>query len=355
MMSRPLELTLELQPRTRYDAIDVAGRVVSDFGDVLSDYRRVLYCSHHTTAGYLDQGLASRLGHDVARLDPFVGVFRRLFPADAGYTHDQMHLRAELTEEQRRAEPPNGDAHLAFIGSGLHSCVTYDHHPGAPVYLMDLDGVYQGQARTRRTSLIAYQEESTVAEQTFEIPVSHHHIDSINLADERIGLMPGIRALLRRHPVAHGRVDIALDPREKASAVTVNEFETLLMRHDLAEVLRNPLRFVARQSRRMLEDPAAVPAKSIGYAKYDVVHLVNQAIDTLGLRNSTVEQLVVRLMAWPAARLLRWKRSVSLPVSSRNGSGPDLVHGQYQSPILIQWKASPDRTRSLRVTLTQFN
>lgn len=355
MASHPLELTLELQPKTRYDAIDVAQRVVNHFGDVLSDYRRVLYCSHHTTAGFLDQGLASRFDHNIDRLDPFVGFFRRLFPADAGYTHDQMHLRSELTEEQRRQEPPNGDAHLAFIGSGLRSCVTYDHHPGHPVYLLDLDGVYQGRARTRRTSVIAYQDEDLVDRIEFEIPVSHHHIDSVNLADERIGLMPAVREMLRRHPVEHGRVDITLDPEEKASAVTVNEFETLLMRHDLAEVLHNPLRFMARQGRRMLSDPGAVPAKSIGYAKYDFVQLVNRAIDGLGLRDTPVERAVVRFMAWPAARLLRWKRSVSIPVVARNGNGPDLVHGQYQSPILIQWKASPDQARTVRLGLTRFN
>ena len=51
----------------------------------------------------------------------------------------------------------------------------------------------------------------------------------------------------------------------------MNEYETLLMQHDLMEVLRNPLKFAALKSRHMLDDPLAIPSKTINYAKYDLV------------------------------------------------------------------------------------
>ena len=58
------------------------------------------------------------------------------------------------------------------------------------------------------------------------------------------------------------------------------------MRHDLAEVLRNPLRFAIEKARHMWDDPSAVPFKAIDYAKYDLVRAVNQFVDAVGLRAS---------------------------------------------------------------------
>ena len=351
----PLELALNITPRARLDVVDVRARTTEVHGEALHGFRRHFYASEHSTAGFLSQSLASRLHARFGGIGPYLDVFRTVFPEGAGYRHDQLELRDELAPEQRANEPTNADSHLAFMGGGLRACVADDAGRQAPVYFVDFDGVYRDVPRKRTARVVGFNTEEEVARVTIDVPVSGHAIDAVNLREPRVGLFDQVSELIQTHGVSKGRVRLALATSEQFASLTVNEYETLLMKHDLAEVLHNPLRFVARQGRRMLEDPGAVPAKSIGYAKYDVVHLVNQAIDPLGLRNSTVEQLVVRLMAWPAARLLRWKRSVSLPVSSRNGSGPDLVHGQYQSPILIQWKASPDRTRSLRVTLTQFN
>jgi hypothetical protein len=202
--------------------------------------------------------------------------------------------------------------------------------------------------------VVAYNAERPVASISCEVPVSRHAIDSVNLYGERLGLRERIDELLRRHPVSSGRLDITLDSSENDAGVTVNEYETLLMRHDLAEVLDDPLRFVARQGRRMLSDPTAVPAKSLGYARYDLVQVINRILDRFGSGGSALERVVSRLMAYPAARRLRLKRSLSLPVSSGNGGNPAVVRGRYQAPILIQWHATPRRARTLRVTLNAF-
>jgi len=354
MASGVFQTTLELSPRSRYDAIDVRARIAEIQGDVLEGFRKVLYCSHHTTAGYLDQQLAHRLHDRREGVDPYMRKFQALFPLGAGYRHDEMDKRSELSDEERKREPPNGDAHLTFIGSGLQSCVTYDHQPGVPVFFMDLDGVYRGTARRRRTTIVGYDREETVTETTATVPVSRHAIDSVNLSDDRIGLRQQIDELLSAYPVENGRLDISLDPNEQAAGVTVNEYETLLMRHDLTDVLDNPLRFVASQGRRMLQNPRAVPAKSLGYARYDVVRVINRLIDATGLSDTAIEAFLTKLMAIPASRRLRFKRSLSVPVTPDEEGRGRIVSGPYQSPILIQWAPAPRQVRSLHLRLSRF-
>ncbi len=89
------------------------------------------------------------------------------------------------------------------------------------------------------------------------------------------------------------------------------------MRHDLSEVLRDPLRFMAEKAGHMLGNPRAIPAKTLDYAKYDLVRVFNQLLDALGLHESMVESVLSRAIAMPASRFLRMKRSVSLFVSDR--------------------------------------
>ena len=354
MAAEPRELELTLTPQSRYDAIDVAGRVAEVHGDVLTPFPRVAYCSYHTTAGYLDQSLCSRLQHSRDRLDPFLGAFRHLFPEGAAYRHDSLDERTELSEESRRVEPRNADSHLAFISAGLRNCVTYVNRPGEPVYFVELDGTNGSAVRERRTTVLGFTRAEVVESVACDVPVSGHLIDSVNLADPRVGVMPRIEELITRHGLAKGRVEIALHPGEHDAGVTVNEYETLLMRHDLAEVLSDPLRFLARTGRNALADPGAIAQKSWGYAKYDLVQVINELMDALRISSSAVERLIAKAMALPARRKLRLKRSVSLLVSDRAGGGGRLVKGTYQSPILIQWGAASSRRRTLDVTLTRF-
>jgi len=352
---RPRAVAMEFVPSTRFDIFDAAARLSAELGSAVSSYQRVLYSSFHTTAGFLEQRLSARLEHCRERVDPFFRVFQRIFPPDAGYQHDELDRRMELSAEQRRVEPRNADSHLTFIGAGLRNCVTYERRSGEPVFFMELDGVYQGRARRRRATALAYNEEEVVAGATLDIPVSDHAIDSVSLAGPSTGLSAVVEDLLRRSRVEAGRLDIRLDPEERDAALTVNEFETLLMRHDLTEVLADPLRFMARQGRRMLADPRAVPAKSLGYARYDAVRILHELLDSLGLSQGVVERVISRLMAVPARRMLLLKRALSLPVAADEGEASRLVTGTYQSPILIQWSSTPRRSRTLRVELVKFH
>jgi thiamine phosphate synthase YjbQ (UPF0047 family) len=359
MSTRPVEVSLEVNPCARLDVIDVRGELQADHVDALAPFPRALYCSFHTTAGYLEQGLAARLqqsgGNGEAGVEPFVKVFQTIFPEGAGYEHDKLHLRTELSDEQRRREPQNADSHLAFIGAGLRTCVTYINRPNEPVYLVDLDGVNGANRRQRLTSIVGFTSEEPVARERLVVPVSAHPIDSVNLKDPRLGLYEQLEALTARYDVAKGRIQIMLAPGERQAGLTVNEYETLLMRHDLAEVLREPLRFMAEKGRSILAHPRAIPNKTLEYAKYDMVRVFNQLFDAFRMNESMVEKLVARVLAYPASRFLRMKRSVSLLVSDREEAGRGRpVQGIYQSPILVQWEKAQGQQREIDIVLTRF-
>jgi thiamine phosphate synthase YjbQ (UPF0047 family) len=237
----PTALRLQLAPQRRFEAIDVNRRILAESGDLLRRHRRALYCSFHTTAGYLDQSLSARMHHRPDLLSQFFRAFHVLFPQGGEYHHDRMELRSELTDEQKIVEPKNADSHLTYIGSGMRNCVTYRARPDAPVYFIELDGLTDAMTRQRTTKIVAYDEARVVARASVGVPVSKHPVDSINLADPRLGLLESVNDLLAQTGLEYGRVDLVVDPTERNVGITVNEYETLLMQNDLADVLRDPL------------------------------------------------------------------------------------------------------------------
>jgi hypothetical protein len=173
-----------------------------------------------------------------------------------------MHLRSELTDEQKIVEPRNGDSHLTFIGAGMRNCVTYRTRPDSPVYFIELDGKSEALCRQRKTTVVAYDHDEIVARTSITIPVSKHPIDSINLADPKLGLLERVNEIVARAGVEKARVDLIVDPSERNVGLTVNEYETLLMQHDLIDVLRNPAALRAHQGGQHDERP-------VGHSRQD--------------------------------------------------------------------------------------
>jgi hypothetical protein len=203
--------------------------------------------------------------------------------------------------------------------------------------------------------VIGYRVEEPVAHARISVPVSGHAVDSVNLKNPQFGVYAQCAAMVAAHGVTKGRLRVSLAPGERHAGLTVNEYETLLMRHDLSEVLRDPLRFMAEKAGHMLGNPRAIPAKTLDYAKYDLVRVFNRLLDALGLRESMVETVLSQAIAMPAARFLRMKRSVSLLVSDRDVPGTGaIIEGVYQSPILVQWHRGARQVRTLDITLTRF-
>lgn len=355
MQPSPTQIHLEIRPEARFDLIDVANLVARTCGDVLARYQKALYCSFHTTAGYLEESICERFRHNPEQVSPFIRTFRELFPPEADYRHDQLQLRTELSEEQRRVEPKNADAHLIFISSGMKNCVTYTNRPQQPVYFIDLDGMNGTASRSRQTTVLAYNEEKTVHKVRIPVSVSKHPIDSINLKDSRQDFFEQLNELVRKLDLNHGKIDIELPEDEQHAGLTVNEYETLLMKHDLAEVLHNPIKYMAIKGRHALAEPQLIPGKTLDYAKYDLVHLFNKIMDKTGVSETAIERLLSIFLRLPASHFLSMKRHITLFVSegqpSLNGK---IVFGRYQSPILVQWKRAKGETRYLDITFSKF-
>jgi hypothetical protein len=99
-----------------------------------------------------------------------------------------------------------------------------------------------------------------------------------------------------------------LEPAERNVGLTVNEYETLLMRHDLVDVLRNPLHFAKVKGLSLIDHPRQIPGKTLSYAKYDGVRVLNSLMEALRLDQSSLERLFGKIMAFPARRFIRSRR-----------------------------------------------
>ena len=187
-MSRgPTEFTLELTPRARVDVIDVRNVIASRFGDALDAYPRALCCSFHTTAGYLDRGVAARLKHNASDVMPYIDVFRTMFPEGAGYEHDKMDRRMELTAEQRPREPRNADSHLAFMAGALRTCVSY------PEPRRRADRVRGSRWRARRSGAAAPDHRARILRGGARRAVANRrpHLEPLGRFGEPEGSQPG--------------------------------------------------------------------------------------------------------------------------------------------------------------------
>ncbi len=350
------ELKVELTPVTRLDVINVQQCIRERHGDILDEYARVLYCSHHTTGGYIDQALAQRLNHSLDSIHAFLQTFQKLFPPGKSYQHDNMSLRTELTEEERENEPPNADSHLSFISSGLQTCVSYHNERGQPVYFVDLDGVnHKNQKRRRLSTIVGFNKDRFVDRFELEAPTSDRDIDSINLNSEQVGLFEKSQELIRQHGLEKGWIEFELDPNQPGAGLTVNEYETLLIQHDLASVLKNPLQYAAAGGQYLFRNPLAIPGKAWQYVKYDFVRMVNKTLNVPGLSKLFTDRTVRRLFTAPASHFLGMKRSIRFLVvcdGLSDGCG-SILQGRYQSPILVQWKKAVRGSRTVTATLRE--
>ncbi len=208
------------------------------------------------------------------------------------------------------------------------------------MYFIELDGMSDAMRRERATTVLAYNEERVIERMRVSIPVSKHPVDSVNLADPRLGLISQVNDLLARTGLSRGRVDLVIDPVERNVGLTVNEYETLLMQNDLMDVLRDPLRFAKLKARHALQDPLAVPGKTLNYAKFDAVRVLNSLMEALHLDQSSFERLVAKVMAVPARRFLR-ARAASVfsrrPIMNR---GPAWFAGRIKVP---SWSSGSPR------------
>ena len=161
----PLELALEIRPRARLGLPEGGRRRPRD---ALVGYGRYLYSPHD--GGLSPASLADRLTARRQGLEPYWTCSGRCLEG-AGYKHDSLELRHDLG---RRSA---GSAHEWRLASRLHgrgAAFVRRLQRTAPesVYLIDFDGVTNGEPRRRVTSLVGYNNEVVVARTSLDVPVS---------------------------------------------------------------------------------------------------------------------------------------------------------------------------------------
>jgi hypothetical protein len=229
----PLEVRACVTPSARVQLLEVSATAGIDA--IRAEYPRVVYTSLHTTAGYLEQRTVRALAANEDGILAYLRPYLARFPRDAGYQHDLLHLRAELTREQQLTEPKNAHAHLVYIASGLSACVSYVSHPGEPVHLVDLDGVYGDAWRQRHVRVVGYTSEVPVPQKHWTVPIVGN--TCVDLSALSCRLFEQLGQMVRSQNVTKGRVRLTLAAAPNI-ALTVNEYEPLLIVHDLAAALQ---------------------------------------------------------------------------------------------------------------------
>jgi len=105
MSHKPLDVIVEIAPKARFDLVDMRRTFAAEH-EALSAFSHCLYWSSHTTAGFLDRSLASRLQGQ--HIPNYLETFRTIFPEGAGYEHDQLDRRSDLDAEQRAIDTKAG-------------------------------------------------------------------------------------------------------------------------------------------------------------------------------------------------------------------------------------------------------
>ena len=204
--------------------------------------------------------------------------------------------------------------------------------------------------------MLLYNQATVAYRGTFAMPTQPGHpIDAFNLRDPQYGLFAYLQHVIQVSDIEHGRIDIRLAPRERHVWLTVNEYETLLMRHDLVDVLRNPLHFAKVKGLSMIDHPRQIPGKTLSYAKYDGVRVLNSLMETLRLDQSSLERLVAKIMAFPARRFIRSRRVSFFAAQEPGASAARVVRGTYQSPILVQWQTAEREERRLSISIVELS
>ncbi|MCY3594174.1 MAG: hypothetical protein OXH01_02915 [Bacteroidetes bacterium] len=319
----------------------------------------------HTTAGFLEQSLATKLGNKPEGVDHLVRSAHRLFPEGAPYWHDRMELRNELTAEQRKFEPLNADSHLAFICLGLCSCALYEFDPDDPIYFIDLDGEFQGTFRSRKTLAVGYNETRCVHEDVLSIRMPRKDQHALDLSQH----LNDLQALVNKHNIHRGLVTFELDSNEKNAGITVNEYETLLVERDITDVLKNPLRYMLDHASELVRHPLTLPGKAKKVLTYELhlairdglrlasrsVSAVEYMVERLGMRLPLLESVIDRLATPLETRWMNLGTTARFLINAGNEEPHGrITTGTYQSPILIQWRRPDSDMRNLRVRLLQF-
>ncbi len=357
---------MNLTPSSRLDITNISQSLTESDLAAFSSYEKIALSSLHTTAGLLEQSFAVKLGNTQEGINNLIRSARRLFPEGAPYWHDQMDLRDELSAEQRKYEPLNADSHLAFICLGLCNCVLYSFDPKDPIFLIDLDGEFQGVFRSRKILAIGYNTAECVHEDSITVPMPQKDRAALDLSST----LQNYQSIIDQQKVHRGVISFALAPQEKFAGITVNEFETLLMERDITDVLKNPLKFMLSNVSEFARHPFSIPGKAKQVIMYELHQTIRDGLKLATRGASALEHIAERLgvdlplleyaidkIATPLeSRWMNLGNSVRFLINADDHDTPSgrIMTGTYQSPILIQWRRPESDIRHINVRILKF-
>ena len=248
-----------------------------------------------------------------------------MFPEGREYEHDKMDRRTELSEDQKPIEPQNADSHLAFMAGALRTCVTYQNKPGAPVSFIDLDGVHKGRPGAGSPRSLATRSRKPVA-QTAAGRARLRPRGGLGQPEEPE--VRDLRAVLRAREAARRHQGPAAHHARARRAACRAHRERVRNAADAPRPVggaARPAPVHGREGRPHPGEPRAIPAKTLDYAKYDLVRVFNRLLDAVGLRESMVETVLSQAIAMPAARFLpdeAFRSACSSPIASRRAPAP---------------------------------
>ena len=112
-----------------------------------------------------------------------------------------------MAEEKVRPQGAN------LMSAGLQKSATYTNRAPAPIYFIDLDGISPHARRTRRTTMLLYNQATVAYRGTFAIPTQPGHpIDAFNLRDPQYGLFAHLQHVIEVADIEHGTILFALPP-----------------------------------------------------------------------------------------------------------------------------------------------
>ena len=264
----------------------------------------------------------------------------------------------ELSDAQKVVEPRNADSHLTFIGAGHAQLRHLPHAPGrAGLLHRARRQERRAAARSARPPCVAYDQERVVARDVGR--------DSGVEAPDRFGqprrsaarpARAGQRAARAQPASSTAASTWSLDPSERNVGLTVNEYETLLMQHDLVDVLRDPLRFARIKAGNMLDDPLRDPGQD---AELRQVRRRPRAEFADG--SAAAGPVVVRAAGGqgdvgagaPVPALAA--RQLPGRLATRSNGAARSLRGTYQSPILVQWQPAERQERHLDIVVVQLS
>ena len=139
----------------------------------------------------------------------YINVFRTMFPEGAGYEHDKIERRTELTEAQKPEEPQNADSHLAFMAGALRTCVAYRNRPPSRSASSTSTACTRDARGGAGRPCSAIRTRSRRARRASWCPCPGHAVDSVNLKDpaaRHLRAVPAARRAARRHEGAYPAV-----------------------------------------------------------------------------------------------------------------------------------------------------